>query len=74
MQELLPVGSAPANRSDKNAGHANSAIFPWRVGDEHIVLDGRQRPVCVIRTVELRPVRFDDIDAAFAREYGEGDM
>jgi uncharacterized protein YhfF len=45
----------------------------WQVGDEHIVLDGGWRPVCVIRTTELETKRFCDIDAAFARDYGEGD-
>ncbi len=39
MQELLPVRSATANRSDKNAAHASSAIFPRRVGDEQAAID-----------------------------------
>jgi uncharacterized protein YhfF len=45
----------------------------WKVGDEHIVLDGGWRPVCVIRTTELEKKRFCDVDAAFAYHYGEGD-
>jgi uncharacterized protein YhfF len=45
----------------------------WRVGDEHVVLDGSWRPVCVIRTTELDVRRFKDVDAAFAYDYGEGD-
>jgi uncharacterized protein YhfF len=45
----------------------------WHVGDEHVVLDGSWRPVCVIRTTELDVVRFHDVDAAFASDYGEGD-
>jgi 7-keto-8-aminopelargonate synthetase-like enzyme len=39
MQEFLPVRSATANRPDKNAGHASSAIFPWHVGDEQAAID-----------------------------------
>jgi uncharacterized protein YhfF len=46
----------------------------WRVGDEHIVLDGSWAPVCVIRTTALARRRFIDIDADFARAYGEGDL
>ena len=45
----------------------------WRVGDEHVVLDGDWRPVCVIRTTELDVRRFKDVDEAFAFDYGEGD-
>ena len=45
----------------------------WRVGDEHVVLDGTWRPVCVIRTTELERRLFSEIDADFARDYGEGD-
>jgi uncharacterized protein YhfF len=45
----------------------------WKVGDEHVVLDGAWRPVCVVRTVELERRRFGDIDATFAHDYGEGD-
>ena len=45
----------------------------WSVGDEHILLDGSWRPVCVFRTTELETKRFCDVDAAFAHDYGEGD-
>lgn len=45
----------------------------WSVGDEHIVLDGDWRPVCVIRTTELEQRRFRDVDERFAFDYGEGD-
>lgn len=45
----------------------------WGVGDEHVVLDGRGNPVCVIRTTELRVVPFDRVDERFAWDYGEGD-
>jgi uncharacterized protein YhfF len=42
------------------------------VGDLHIVLSGAGKPLAVIETVELRIVPFSEIDAAFARDYGEG--
>lgn len=45
----------------------------WRVGDEHVVLDGNWLPVCVIRTTELETRGFGEVDATFAYAYGEGD-
>ena len=44
----------------------------WDVGDEHVLLDGSWRPVCVFRTTQLETKRFCDVDAAFAYDYGEG--
>jgi uncharacterized protein YhfF len=44
----------------------------WNVGDEHVLLDGNWRPVCVFRTTQLETKRFCDVDAAFAYDYGEG--
>lgn len=48
-------------------------IGPPPIGSYSIVLDGRGRAVCVVRTVALTLCRFRDIDAAFARAYGEWD-
>jgi uncharacterized protein YhfF len=45
----------------------------WKVGDEHVVLDGKGQPVCVIRTTELRILPFDQVDGSFVRDYGEGE-
>lgn len=42
-------------------------------GDHSVILDGTGRPICIIRTrsVEIRP--YDEVDAAFAWDEGEGD-
>ena len=45
----------------------------WAPGDEHVVFNAEWQPVCVIRTTELRIRRFNELDEAFARDYGEGD-
>ena len=45
----------------------------WHVGDESIVLDGSNNPVCVIVTTELTVKPFNEVDEEFARDYGEGD-
>jgi uncharacterized protein YhfF len=44
------------------------------VGERWIVLDGRGTPRCVIESVEVSYRRYNEIDAAFARDEGEGDL
>jgi uncharacterized protein YhfF len=39
-----------------------------------VVTDYDGKPVCVVRTVEIRHVPFDEVDAVFAAEEGEGDL
>jgi uncharacterized protein YhfF len=43
-------------------------------GQRSIVLDGKGRPACIIETANVCCKRFDTVDAAFAREEGEGDL
>ncbi|WP_027572298.1 ASCH domain-containing protein [Bradyrhizobium sp. WSM1743] len=42
-------------------------------GERWVVLDGRGEPRCVIESVEVTYRRFNEVDAAFAYEEGEGD-
>jgi uncharacterized protein YhfF len=42
-------------------------------GERWIVLDGRGDPRCVIETTEISYHRFDEVDATFAFDEGEGD-
>lgn len=44
------------------------------VGRRDVVLDGKGRRAAVIETVEAVHRRFDEVDAAFARDEGEGDL
>lgn len=44
------------------------------VGRRDVVLDGRGRHAAVIETVEAVVRRFDEVDADFARDEGEGDL
>ncbi|GLS29741.1 Uncharacterized protein YhfF [Mesorhizobium albiziae] len=44
------------------------------VGRRDVVLDGQGRRAAVIETVEAIQRRFDEVDAAFARDEGEGDL
>ena len=43
------------------------------VGKRWIVKDGQGRPRAVLETVEVTRRRFEEVDAAFAHEEGEGD-
>ena len=45
-----------------------------RIGSYNIILDGQNVPVCVIRLVSMRLVRFCDVNEEFARKEGEGDL
>ena len=42
-------------------------------GERWIVLDGRGTPRCVIESVEVSYRRYNEVDAAFAHDEGEGD-
>ena len=43
------------------------------LGERWIVLDGRGEPRCLIETTEITYRRFNEVDASFARDEGEGD-
>jgi uncharacterized protein YhfF len=43
------------------------------VGERWIVLDGSGEPRCVIESTEVSYRRYNEVDAAFAYEEGEGD-
>lgn len=43
------------------------------VGELSVVLDGSEKPLCVVETTEVRVLPFADVDAAFAFDEGEGD-
>ncbi|HWE73809.1 MAG TPA: ASCH domain-containing protein [Stellaceae bacterium] len=42
-------------------------------GERWVVLDGSGTPRCVIETIEVSYRRYNEVDAAFAHEEGEGD-
>jgi uncharacterized protein YhfF len=58
-----------------------SALWEWEaegnpiteVGLKTIVLDGAGEPVCIIETKEVTIRPYDEVDAQFAFEEGEGD-
>ena len=42
-------------------------------GDLSIILDGKDEPLCLIETVEVRVMPFNQVDERFAYDEGEGD-
>ncbi|ROP50094.1 uncharacterized protein YhfF [Enterobacter sp. BIGb0383] len=44
------------------------------VGAISIILDGRGKPVCAIRTLVTRLLRFNEVTESLARKEGEGDL
>lgn len=58
-----------------------SALWEWQaegnpiaeVGLKTIVLDGNDEPLCIVETTEVSIRRYDEVDARFAAEEGEGD-
>lgn len=58
-----------------------SALWEWlaegealpEVGVITIVLDGQNKPVGIVETTEITVRRFNEVDAQFAYEEGEGD-
>jgi len=72
LADLVVKGKKTASCGSLASYQADSASPA--VGSYHIILNGQQDPVCVIRIMSLRLVRFCDVDEAFARKEGEGDL
>jgi len=59
-----------------------SALWEWeadgesppKAGTVTIVVDGSGQPLCIVETVEVTFRKYNDVDADFAREEGEGDL
>lgn len=69
LLELVLIG-----RKRATCWIANENPETTKVGTLAVVLNGRGIPKAVIRTVELTKRRFDEVDAAFAFDEGEGDL
>ena len=59
-----------------------SALWEWESeghpipeeGYITIALDGRGEPLCIVETIEISIHKYNEVDANFAREEGEGDL
>src|SRR5262245_36847989 len=70
---LVLAGTKTATCSALSEYEAEGEPIDLTPGGRSVVLDGRGRPACVIETCEVTIRRFDEVDAAFARDEGEGD-
>mgnify|MGYP001210699406 CR=1 FL=1 len=59
-----------------------SSLWEWEVegspiaepGSITVVLDGGGEPLCIVETVKVSIRKYNEVDADFAREEGEGDL
>ena len=67
LLELVMQGTKTATCSTEDEPNISAP------GERWIVLDGHGEPRCVIETTEVSYRRFDEVEANFAFEEGEGD-
>src|ERR671928_958793 len=69
---LIAAGTKTATCSALWAYEAEGSTQP-EVGLKTIVLDGKGDPLCIVETTEVEVQPYDEVDAQFAYEEGEGD-
>ena len=69
---LVLAGAKTATCSALWAYEAEKEPLP-QVEDLWVVLDGRDQPLCIVETTEVSIRAFEQVDARFAWEEGEGD-
>ncbi|MBR0827647.1 ASCH domain-containing protein [Bradyrhizobium manausense] len=67
LLELVIKGMKTATCSTEDEPNTSSP------GEQWVVLDGRGEPRCVIETLEVTYRRYNEVDAGFAYDEGEGD-
>lgn len=69
---LIAAGTKTATCSALWEYEAEGSPLP-EVGAKTVVLGGDGRPLCITETTEAEVRPYDEVDAGFAREEGEGD-
>ncbi len=73
LAELVIAGKKTATASLAAVNELQPDVTPYE-GGYSVVTDLDGAPKCVIRTVEVRQVPFDEVDPQFAFDEGEGDQ
>jgi uncharacterized protein YhfF len=73
LLRLYLDGKKSAGSSLKRAFAAGGEPLP-KVGEFWMILDSRQRPRCIVKTVRVETHRFRDVPEAVAIAEGEGDL
>ena len=69
---LIVAGTKTATSSALWEYEAEGSALP-EVGSKTIVLDGNNDPLCIVETTEVTVRPYEEVDARFAYEEGEGD-
>jgi uncharacterized protein YhfF len=69
---LIAAGTKTATCSAMVEWEANGNALP-EPGLLTVVLDGKDEPLCIIETMQVEVKPFDQVDAQFAYDEGEGD-
>lgn len=72
LGQLVKTGVKTATCSLCWEYEADSEPVP-QVGEVSIILDGRGEPLCIIETIEIEIKPYNEVDAQFAYDEGEGD-
>ena len=72
LGQLVLAGTKTATASAVKEYEADGERIP-PVGDISIILDGQNRPLCIIETTEITIKPLNKVDAQFAWDEGEGD-
>ena len=71
--QLVLIGRKTATCGSLWEWEAEGKPLP-KAGDIWVELDGRGNPVCITETVEVTIRKYNEVDADFAREEGEGNL
>ena len=71
--QLVLIGRKTATCGSLWEWEAEGKPLP-KAGDIWVELDGSGNPVCITETVEVTIRKYNEVDAVFAREEGEGDL
>lgn len=72
LLELVIAGAKRATCESLDVYRSRGDPVPV-VGEYSVVCDGAGAARCVLKTTEVRLLAFEDVDAAFAADEGEGD-
>lgn len=46
----------------------------WDVGDLSVIMDGKEEPAAIMKTLSFRECKFKDVEESFGLAEGEGDF
>ena len=71
--QLVLIGKKTATCGSLWEWEAEGEPIP-KIGDVWVELDGNGNPVCITETVEVTIRKYNEVDAQFAHDEGEGDL